>query len=163
VNLSEAVPSWVNPSAVLTFPIKWTRTYLVETNDAKKDNGAIGLDDFRVHFISTAVETGAVLPEEFRLYQNYPNPFNPSTKIKYSLPNVTLSASSRAKSRNEGSRVVLKVFDILGNIVATLVDEYKPAGSYDVDFNASSLSSGVYFYTLRSGSFVQTKKMILLR
>jgi len=163
VNLSEAVPSWVNPGAVLTFPIKWTRTYLVETNDAKKDNGAIGLDDFRVHFISTAVETDAVSPEEFRLYQNYPNPFNPSTNIKYSIPNVTLSASSRVKSSDEGSRVTLKVFDILGNKVATLVDEYKPTGSYDVDFNASSLSSGVYFYTLRSGSFVQTKKMILLR
>ena len=163
VNLSDAVPSWVNPNAVLTFPIKWTRTYLAETNDAKKDNGAIGLDDFRVHFISTAVETGAVLPEEFRLYQNYPNPFNPSTNIKYSIPNVTLSGALSTGRQEEGSRVVLKVFDILGNKVATLVDEYKPSGSYDVDFNASSLSSGVYFYTLRSGSFFQTKKMILLR
>ena len=66
VNLSDAVPSWVNPNAILTFPIVWTRTYLVETNDAKKDNGAINLDDFRVHFISTGVEE-----ENMKYQQNF--------------------------------------------------------------------------------------------
>jgi len=99
-------------------------------------------------------------PENFSLAQNYPNPFNPSTTIKYSIPNVTLSGV-------EGSRVQLKVFDVLGNEVATLVNEYKNAGSYEVDFSttggATSLSSGVYFYKLSAGSFVQTKKMILLK
>jgi len=94
-------------------------------------------------------------PTEFRLEQNYPNPFNPITKIKYTIPNVTLSEV-------EGSRVQLKVYDVLGNEVAVLVNENKPSGNYEVDFNASGLSSGVYFYKLTSGSFSQTKKMILL-
>jgi len=108
-------------------------------------------------------ETIATQPTEFVLEQNYPNPFNPVTKIKYTIPNVTLSASSRAESRDEGSRVQLKVFDVLGKEVATLVNEEKPAGSYEVDFNANGLSSGAYFYQLKTGSFVQTNKMILLR
>jgi hypothetical protein len=123
--------------------------------------------DANFHLIGTLLPTdlkeNEYLPSQFSLYQNSPNPFNPGTKIKYSIPNVTLSASSRAKSRDEGSLVQLKVYDILGNEVATLVDEYKPAGSYKVNFNASFLSSGVYFYKLQAGSFVETKKMILLR
>ena len=106
------------------------------------------------------------LPENFKLYQNYPNPFNPSTKIRYSIPSVTLSEV-------EGSLVTLKVFDVLGNHVTTLVDEYKPAGEYEVEFNGQSFPSGVYFYQLlvsamqsidrKAGSFIQTKKMILLK
>jgi hypothetical protein len=100
---------------------------------------------------------------EFILDQNYPNPFNPSTKIKYTIPNVPLSLSSRSESRDEGSRVLLKVYDVLGKEVATLVNEEKTAGSYEVDFDANGLSSGVYFYKLTSGSFSQSKKMILLR
>lgn len=99
-------------------------------------------------------EVGA--PEEFSLSQNYPNPFNPVTKIKFTIPDVTLSGV-------EGSLVTLKVFDVLGNEVATLVNEYKPAGNYEIDFNASELSSGVYYYQLKSGSFISTKKMILLK
>jgi hypothetical protein len=101
-------------------------------------------------------EHGSLQPNEFRLEQNYPNPFNPNTKIKYTIPNVSLSGV-------EGSRVQLKVYDVLGNEVATLVNESKPAGSYEVEFNASNLSSGVYFYKLQSGSFVETRKMILLK
>ncbi len=103
------------------------------------------------------------IPTEFILYQNYPNPFNPSTTIKFSIPNVTLSLSSRAESRDEGARVQLKVYDILGNEVTTLVDEYRNAGNYEIDFNASKLSSGVYFYRLQAGGFVQTNKMILMK
>jgi len=97
------------------------------------------------------------LPGEFALQQNCPNPCNPSTTIQYSIPgNVveTLHATS------------LRVFDILGNEVATLVNENKPAGNYEVKFNveqASSLSSGVYFYTLKLGTFSETKKMILMK
>jgi len=93
---------------------------------------------------------------KFELAQNYPNPFNPSTKIKYLIPNVI-------QGGGEGSKVQLKVYDVLGNEGVTLVDEFKPAGSYAVEFNASNLSSGVYFYKLQSGNFVETKKMILLR
>ena len=105
---------------------------------------------------SNVIEVEVVLPIQFSLEQNYPNPFNPSTKIKYSIPNVTLSGV-------EGSRVIVKVFGVLGNEVETLVNEEKPAGTYEIDFNASKLSSGVYFYQLQAGSFVETKKMILLR
>ena len=86
---------------------------------------------------------------EFVLYQNYPNPFNPTTKISWESP--------------VNSQQVLKVYDILGNKIATLVNEYKPAGDYQIEFDASFLPSGVYFYQLKVGSFITTKKMILLR
>ncbi len=107
--------------------------------------------------VVTDVNDGASLqPSEFSLAQNYPNPFNPSTTIKYTIPNITLSGV-------EGSRVQLKVYDVLGNEVAVLVNEEKPAGSYEVNFDASQLSSGIYFYKLQAGSFTETKKMILVR
>ena len=94
------------------------------------------------------------LPGEFALQQNCPNPCNPSTTIQYSIPgNVveTLHATS------------LRVFDILGNEVATLVNENKSACNYEVKFNASNLSSEIYFYKIQAGSFVQTRKMLLLK
>ena len=100
---------------------------------------------------------------DFILEQNYPNPFNPRTTIKYSIPNVTLSSSSRAESRDEGSRVQLKIYDVLGNEVASLVNENKPAGNYEVIFNSGNLSSGVYFYKLSFGKLEVVKKMILMR
>ncbi|NUM63620.1 MAG: T9SS type A sorting domain-containing protein [Ignavibacteriaceae bacterium] len=90
-----------------------------------------------------------IIPEDYVLYQSYPNPFNPSTTIKYSVPN--------------DDNVSLKVFDILGREVELLVDEYKNAGTYSIEFNASRFASGVYFYQLQSGRFIETKKMILLR
>jgi len=85
----------------------------------------------------------------FDLNQNFPNPFNPSTVISYQLP-VT-------------SNVTLKVYDILGREVAKLVNEEKPAGTYEVQFNASGLTSGIYFYQLSTGNYTETKKMILLK
>jgi hypothetical protein len=97
--------------------------------------------------LEVKVEVGT--PLEFSLEQNYPNPFNPNTKIKYSVPH--------------SSNVTIKVFDILGNEIETLVNEEKPVGRYEINFNASSLPSGVYFYQLRAGNFVGTKKMILLK
>ena len=93
------------------------------------------------------------LPANYCLSQNYPNPFNPSTKISWQSP--------------VGSHQTLKVFDVLGNEVATLVNEYKPAGKYEVEFNLTSgnwnLASGIYFYQLKARKFIETKKMILLR
>jgi len=86
---------------------------------------------------------------DFRLYQNYPNPFNPSTKINYEL-RIT-------------NYVSLKVFDVLGNEVALLVNEKKNAGKYEVEFNSANLSSGVYFYELKSGDFTDKKKMLLIK
>ena len=89
------------------------------------------------------------LPTEFLLAQNYPNPFNPSTKISWQSP--------------VGGHQTLKVYDILGNEVATLVDEFKPAGSYEVEFNSENVASGVYIYCLKTAQFTETKKMVLLR
>ena len=91
------------------------------------------------------------------LDQNYPNPFNPTTKIRYSIPNVIGSETKQSQI------VSLKIFDVLGKQVASLVDKEQPAGSYDVDFNSSGLTSGVYFYKLQAGSYSQTKKMLLLK
>lgn len=102
-------------------------------------------------------------PMGFLLEQNYPNPFNPSTRIKYTIPNFTESNLSQGDGTKQGWLTVLKVFDVLGNEIATLVNEYKPAGKYEIEFNASLLPSGVYFYQLKVGSFVETKKMVLLR
>ena len=104
----------------------------------------------------TDVEDEKQTPTEFTLEQNYPNPFNPSTTIKYTIPNVNLSGNAI-----EGSVVQLKVFDVLGNEVATLINEEKPAGNYEVDFKDFELSSGVYFYRLQAGEFSATKKLLL--
>ena len=89
------------------------------------------------------------VPASFSLLQNYPNPFNPSTKIQYSLPGNHL--------------VTLKVYDLLGREVTTLVNEKQAAGSYQVEFGTDGLASGVYFSRLRAGSFVETKKMLLMK
>jgi hypothetical protein len=88
-------------------------------------------------------------PEGYTLNQNYPNPFNPGTTISWQL--------------SVGSWQTLKIYDILGNEVATLVDEFKPAGSYEVEWDARSYPSGIYFYRLQADSFIETKKMILLK
>jgi len=90
-----------------------------------------------------------ILPTEYSLSQNYPNPFNPSTNIKYSVP--------------QPSQVQIKVYDVLGNEIETLVNEEKPAGTYELTWNAANLSSGIYFYQLKAGEYVNTKKMILLK
>jgi photosystem II stability/assembly factor-like uncharacterized protein len=89
------------------------------------------------------------IPTEFLLSQNFPNPFNPSTKISWQSP--------------AGCRTTLKIYNILGREVVTLVNEYRQAGKYEMEFNAEKLPSGVYFYKIQAGSFIQTKKMILLR
>jgi hypothetical protein len=106
---------------------------------------------------SKVVEVTVQGPKEFSLSQNYPNPFNPTTKIKYSIPSVTL------RQAQSNVLVTIKVYDVLGNEVATLVNEEKPAGEYEVEFNAAGIPSGVYFYQLKTGSFIQTRKMVLLR
>jgi hypothetical protein len=101
----------------------------------------------------TEVEQISGIPEKFNLEQNYPNPFNPSTTISFSISSSAFTS--------------LKIYDVLGNEISTLVDEYKPTGVYEVKLSAtggaSHLSSGVYFYQLKAGSFVETRKMMLLR
>jgi hypothetical protein len=85
----------------------------------------------------------------YKLFQNFPNPFNPVTKIKYSIP--------------EDDFVALNIYDILGNELKTLLNDYKQAGTYETEFNASNLPSGVYFYRIISGNFLETRKMLLLK
>jgi len=86
---------------------------------------------------------------QYSLFQNYPNPFNPNTIIKYSVPQISL--------------VQIKVFDILGNEIATLINEIKPAGKYEIIWNALNLPSGIYFYQINAGGFVEAKKMVLIK
>ena len=103
---------------------------------------------------SNIIEVEVNIPYEFALEQNYPNPFNPSTKIKYSIPLV---------GTRDRVSVLLKVYDVLGNEIATLVNEEKSPGNYDVDFDGTGLTSGIYFYKLQAGNFIQTKKMIFMK
>ena len=110
---------------------------------------------------SQIVEVSVGLPTKFELKQNYPNPFNPTTTIKYSIPSVI--ARSEATRQSAGMLVQLKVYDMLGREVATLVNREQTPGNYAVEFDASRFSSGVYFYTLKAGEFTSTKKMILMK
>ena len=99
--------------------------------------------------IITGLGDEALQPNEFYLKQNYPNPFNPTTKISWQSP--------------VSSRQTITIYDVLGNVVATLVDEFKPAEKYEVEFDAANLPSGIYFYKLEAGKFTSVKKMLLVR
>jgi hypothetical protein len=94
-------------------------------------------------------EDNDLIPTEYGLDQNYPNPFNPSTEIRYQLP--------------ENNHVKLQVYDILGNVVETLLDNEIEAGYHSIQWNAGRFASGVYFYRIVSGSFVSTKKLMLMK
>ena len=132
---------------------------LYYTITASKDSngsnsGELYFDDASLTSILTSTkEKENIIPKSYSLSQNYPNPFNPSTIIKWQSPTA--------------GRQTIKVYNILGNKVATLIDEYKPAGTYEIEFNTSSnyknLASGIYFYQLKAGNFIQTKKMILMK
>jgi hypothetical protein len=119
------------------------------------DNNDLYFDNISLKEIVTSIGEGTdFIFTEYVLNNNYPNPFNPTTTIKYQIP--------------EQSFVTLKIYDALGNEITTLVDEEKPAGTYEVEFSVGqnsilSLSSGIYFYQLRTGEFIQTKKMVLLK
>jgi len=122
----------------------WTNEYQGKTYNSMRIWGKMlgmpsSIDEDKNNFVVT----------NFNLEQNFPNPFNPSTKIEYSVP--------------QSSTVVIKVFDILGNEIETLVKEEKPTGTYEITWYAEGLPSGVYFYRLQAGSFVETKKMLLMK
>jgi len=113
------------------------------THIFRTTNGGVG------GLVSVDENTSAYFPSEFILLQNYPNPFNPVTIIKYKIPELSF--------------ITLKVFDVLGNEIATLVREEKPTGTYEFEFNGIALPSGIYFYRLQTGSFIETRKMVLLK
>ncbi len=135
--------------------ISGTTNNLNSVSFIDSDNGtAVGYDGTILRTTNGGVsfveeEEIEEIPNEYALSQNYRNPFNPSTNIKYSIPQT--------------SKVVIKVFDILGNEIETLINEEKPIGSYEVNLEANDLPSGIYFYRLQAGNFIQTKKMVLLR
>jgi hypothetical protein len=95
------------------------------------------------------VDTDPITVGNYMLEQNYPNPFNPNTTIGFRI--------------SKSGFTTLKVFDVIGNLVATLVEKDLPTGEFNIDFNANKLTSGTYLYRLESGSYVETKKMILLK
>jgi len=111
-----------------------------------------GVDDVRLEITNdpgTGIEDYETIPTRYELSQNYPNPFNPTTKIHYNIP-------------REGN-VTLKVYNMIGQEVASLVNENKPAGSHQVTFNAKELASGMYIYRIQVGSFMSAKKMLLIK
>lgn len=112
-------------------------------------NFSVTIGFWQVTSIVTSVENEEILPIEFRLYNNFPNPFNPSTTIKFDIA--------------ERGLVTLKVYDILGREISTLVNEEKDIGRYEVSFGLPYLASGIYIYRLEAGSFVNVKKMLLIK
>ena len=145
------------------FPDPWNPVFGYNVNySLKTDVGILSSQAFQFkgfpNFFSrtsyylhsvNSFEEDYIRPIKFYLSQNYPNPFNPSTKISWQSP--------------VGGWQTLKVYDVLGNEVRILVNEYRTAGSYEIEFNGRNLSSGIYFYRLQAGEYVETKKMILLR
>jgi hypothetical protein len=111
---------------------------------------------FDLYSITSVKQLISEVPKDFQLYQNYPNPFNPETKIRFAVPNVeTRHASSL--------QVILRVYDILGREVATLIDEEKTPGLFEVSFDGNKLASGLYFYRFEAGNYIETRKMILIK
>ena len=126
-----------------TFTAVGNNPYHCEPHQAMGMTGTIIVQD------PVGVSDDESIAEQFELQQNYPNPFNPITRISYAIPSASF--------------VNLRVYDIIGNEIAVLVNEEKQAGNYQIDFDATELTGGVYFYQLLTGSFVETKKMILMK
>ena len=120
-------------------------------DENQPDSGTIDIEKVNWYYGSsaTSVEQQEGLANSFSLAQNYPNPFNPTTTIQYSIL--------------EASHVSLKVFDVLGKEVAVLVNQEQTAGIYTSNFDASNLTSGIYFYTLKANNFTATKKLMLVK
>ncbi len=133
-------PNWANIMISIIDPSGTTSGHIGST---------MWVDGLELIVVGVDDSEGSLIVKEFMLEQNYPNPFNPTTKINFQIPELSF--------------VTLKVFDVLGNEIMTLANEEKPAGTYEIEFNASSSPSGVYFYQLQAGEFTQVKKMILLK
>ena len=126
-------------------------------NGGLTDSMALYLQTIAYQSVIGIKKNSSKIPDKFYLYQNYPNPFNPSTKIKFDIP------LSRGVPEGRGVLTTLKIYDILGREVATLVNERLQPGNYEYEFNGNSIASGVYYYKLVSRDYSETKKMVLIR
>lgn len=170
-------PIALTENATFHFPLTITKIALILGSDRVHGNtyeGIIYLDNLRLVYPDAvvSVEEYQIQPDQFVLYQNYPNPFNPSTTIKYTIPQVSVKRNAVSLQNNERFgeslyKVTLKIYDILGREVATLLNKEQQPGTYEVKFDASSakkeISSGIYIYKLSAGQFMSAKKMILLK
>jgi hypothetical protein len=143
---SKAHLEWLNNDTILYVDVEKDRLLGFDITNALTNVGEVKSD---LH------------PTEYNLEQNYPNPFNPSTTIEYSIPSVVDAKFAST------TKTVLKIYDILGREVTTLINKEQPPGNYSVKFDASNLNrqinSGIYFYKLQAGNFVESKKMVLLK
>ena len=137
---------------LLDTPVGEYGVRIAAVNTSLRDVTFADAETFSIKEQATAINEYSSLPKYYYLYQNYPNPFNPKTIIKYSIPNV-----------ERRQHVLLKVYNVLGIEIATLVNEFKQAGLYEIEFDASELKSAVYFYRIISGNYSETKKMTLLK
>lgn len=151
--------SFIRNDSLIIYSLKEKSLVNIFDLSAINYRGNVIVDSPYVYVHQTLTVTNVeneIVKNEFVLLQNYPNPFNPTTKIKFTIPNV-------GKGYIRPQQTKLIVYDILGKEVKTLINEIKTPGIYEVEFDASNLASGVYFYQLRSGNYISTKKMMLMR
>ncbi len=142
-------------------PLQYNTYYTVLIDSNAKSIGGLPIDgngdgipgdpfvlNFRTE-LATSVESDFTRPNKFELYQNYPNPFNPLTRIQFDLPEMT--------------HVILKIFNVHGQEVTTLINQHLPAGRHTIDFDGVGISSGIYYYKIQAGSFIKTRKMLLIK
>ncbi len=149
VLLDDAVPSWSNPNAVLSFPITWTKIYLAETDDNNKDAGSIYLDDFRANFVASTIDTPSrISPQHFRLEDHFPNPFNASTNFRFNIP--------------EAGLLTMHVYSLDGREIDSLQQETTP-GNFTLRWEPKDLPSGIYFYRATLAKQAITGKCLLVK
>ncbi len=141
----------INVKAIVKDKAQYAITNGLNDDEISIDNGAVSLDKKTSSFALMLTNSKDITktPTVFQLEQNYPNPFNPSTTINYSVPKTSV--------------VTIKVYDVLGKEITTLVNDEKTSGNYKVEFDGSKLTSGIYFYRMQAGNIVKTKKLILLK
>ncbi|MFH1194468.1 MAG: T9SS type A sorting domain-containing protein [bacterium] len=150
-NWTDITPSFSNEWRNSIFRVLIKDDYIFLATDNGLWRGEIS------NIVSVKDDIGNEIAKEFSLSQNYPNPFNPTTVIRYTIPTVETGYIPSLQY------VVLKIFDVLGREIQTLVNDYKSPGTYEVEFDGKDLASGIYFYTLRSGKEISSRKMVLLR
>lgn len=163
--LNNPIP--LEPINFFYFPINLERIAVLLSSDRVNNTrytGTIYFDNLRLNYSDPPVSVKLIdeSPTSFALFQNFPNPFNPTTIIRYSIPEIETNVSA-TKNLSPHGLTTLKIYNILGQEIATLVNTSQTSGNYEVTFDASNLASGVYYYTLKTSSFVKSKKMILLR